>query len=181
MPTNLYGPGDNFDLENSHVLPAMIRKFHEAKTVDRPFVELWGTGSPHREFLYVDDLADALVFLMKNFNATKNDKDEDVFINVGVGKDVSIQEAAELVKSVVGFAGDIKWNTDMPNGTPKKLLHVSRLHNLGWKESHTLRRGLEKAYEWYLNNPPQGIYQPPEGYDLKNDLAGDEHYNFRSL
>ena len=152
MATNLYGPGDNFDLDNSHVLPAMIRKFHEAKTADRPFVELWGTGSPYREFLYVDDLADALVFLMKHFDATKNHKDEDVFINVGVGTDVSIKEAADLVKNIVGFNGEIKWNTNMPNGTPKKLLDVTRLHDLGWKESHTLRIGLEQTYEWYLKN-----------------------------
>ena len=181
MPTNLYGPGDNFDLENSHVLPAMIRKFHEAKAANRPFVELWGTGSPHREFLYVDDLADALVFLMKNFDATKSDKDEDVFINVGVGKDVSIQEAADLVKSIVGFSGDIKWNTDMPNGTPKKLLDVSRLHNLGWRESHTLKQGLEKAYEWFLKHPPQEIYPPLGTHDLKNGLSGCEYHNFCSL
>ena len=152
MPTNLYGPGDNFDLENSHVLPAMIRKFHEAKVASRPFVELWGTGSPYREFLYVDDLADALVFLMDNFDAAKTDKDEDVFINVGVGTDVTIKEAADLVKSVVGFSGEIRWNTDMPDGTPRKLLDVSRLHDLGWRESHSLRLGLEKTYKWRLKN-----------------------------
>ena len=154
MPTNLYGPGDNFDLNNSHVLPAMIRKFHEAKVDNRDFVELWGTGRPRREFLYVDDLSDALLFLMENFNAAKNQKDEDVFINVGVGKDVTIKEAGDLVKHVVGFKGDIKWNKDMPDGMPKKLLDVNRLHHLGWKESHTLKSGLEKTYAWYLKNQP---------------------------
>ncbi len=152
MPTNLYGPGDNFDLNNSHVLPAMMRKFHEAKVAGKPFVELWGTGKPRREFLYVDDLADALLFLMKNFDATENNKDEDVFINVGVGTDVTIKEAADLVQHVVGFKGTIKWNRDMPDGMPKKLLDVSRLHDLGWRASHSLQEGLRKTYTWYLSN-----------------------------
>jgi GDP-L-fucose synthase len=152
MPTNLYGPGDNFDLESSHVLPAMIRKFHEAKAGNKKTVELWGTGTPMREFLYVDDLADALVFLINNFDAGKGSAASRMFANVGVGEDVTIKELAHLVQSTVGFKGEIVWNTEMPDGTPRKLLDVSRLHELGWKAEHSLALGIEKTYDWYLTN-----------------------------
>jgi GDP-L-fucose synthase len=148
MPTNLYGPGDNFDLETSHVLPAMMRKFHEAKVAGRPHVELWGTGSPRREFLFVDDLADALVYLMENMSPTL----EQTFVNVGVGADVTIAQLARTVQNIVGFEGDIEWNTAMPDGTPRKLLDVSRLTELGWSASHSLEQGIEKTYNWYLKN-----------------------------
>jgi GDP-L-fucose synthase len=149
MPTNLYGPGDNFDLESSHVLPAMIRKFHEAKAAGRPEVELWGTGAPRREFLYVDDLADALVFLMHRFEPTR----ERTFLNVGVGTDVAIAELAALVQRTVGYAGAIRWNTAMPDGTPRKLLDVGGLDALGWRAATPLAEGLAKTYAWFLANP----------------------------
>ena len=149
MPTNLYGPRDNFDLENSHVIPAMIRKFHEAKIAGEESVELWGTGSPRREFLYVDDLADALVFLMERFDATGDPAAEKMFVNVGTGVDVTIKELAELVRETVGFEGEIVWNTSMPDGMMKKLLDVSALTELGWRASHSLEQGLKKAYAWY--------------------------------
>jgi len=143
MPTNLYGPNDNFDLENSHVLPALIRKFHEAKTNDLPDVEIWGTGSPRREFLYVDDLADALYFLMLNYN-------EKEFVNIGYGNDVTIKELALLIKDIVDYKGDIIFDTSKPDGTPRKLMDSGKLRNLGWKPSFTLEQGISKAYEWYL-------------------------------
>jgi len=142
MPTNLYGPGDNFDLKTSHVHPAMIRKFHDAKVNGAPTVELWGTGFPRREFLYVDDLADALVFLLDHFDAGRGREN---FVNVGVGEDVTIRELAELVRDVVAYSGDIVWNSKMPDGTPRKLLDVSRLHDLGWKASTSLREGLQST------------------------------------
>jgi len=148
MPTNLYGPGDNFDLESSHVLPAMIRKFHEAKLAGRPSVELWGTGAPKREFLFVDDLADALVFLMEKFEPSF----ARMFLNVGVGEDLSIKELAELVRRTVGFEGDIAWNAAMPDGTPRKLLDVSGLRDLGWSAATPLEAGLAKTYAWFLEN-----------------------------
>jgi GDP-L-fucose synthase len=149
MPTNLYGPGDNFDLESSHVLPAMIRKFHEAKLAGQASVELWGTGTPRREFLFVDDLADALVFLMDRFEPTR----ERSFVNVGVGEDVSIAELAALVRKIVGYEGAILWNTAMPDGTPRKLLDVGALHALGWRAATTLEAGLKRTYAWFLENP----------------------------
>jgi GDP-L-fucose synthase len=148
MPTNLYGPGDNFDLESSHVLPAMIRRFHEAKLAGRPSVELWGTGAPRREFLYVDDLADALVFLMERFDATP----ERTFVNVGVGEDVSISDLAALVARAVGYAGGIAWNAAMPDGTPRKLLDVGEMNAMGWKASTSLEEGVRKTYEWFCAN-----------------------------
>jgi len=151
MPTNLYGPGDNFNLDTSHVLPALIRKFHEAKERDDPAVTVWGTGSPRREFLYVDDLADALVFLMENFNADPKNPD-DVFVNVGVGEDLSIKELAELIGEVVGYKGKIKWDSSMPDGTPQKLLDVSRMTKMGWKAKTPLKEGVHAAYNWYLEN-----------------------------
>ena len=155
MPTNLYGPRDNFNLQNSHVLPALMRKFHEAKLSGQPSAEVWGTGKVRREFLYVDDLADALVFLMENFDAGRDREDEKMFVNVGVGEDVTIRELAELVRKVVGYPGEITWNTSMPDGTPRKLLDVGRLHALGWRAKHSLEEGLRKMYAWYLENPPK--------------------------
>ncbi|MCF2501580.1 GDP-L-fucose synthase [Dyadobacter sp. CY357] len=143
MPTNLYGPNDNYDLNNSHVLPAMVRKFHEAKEENKPFVELWGTGSPLREFLHADDLADACYFLMQNY-------DEPGFLNVGVGADVSIKTLAEMIQRVTGYTGEIHWNTDKPDGTPRKLMDVSKLHALGWKHRVELEDGIAVTYQDFL-------------------------------
>jgi GDP-L-fucose synthase len=143
MPTNLYGSFDNFDLETSHVLPALIRKFHEAKTGHSPSVTIWGTGTPKREFLYIDDLADACVFLMKNY-------DRPEIINIGVGEDVTISGLAALVKKIVGYSGEIVYDPSNPDGTPRKLLDVSRLHSLGWKANISLEEGIARTYEWYV-------------------------------
>jgi GDP-L-fucose synthase len=151
MPTNLYGPNDNFDLQNSHVLPAMMRKFHEAKQRGDTKVELWGSGLPRREMLYVDDLADALLFVMLHYNADPK-KPDDVFLNIGVGEDLSIKELASLVKEIVGYRGEIVWNTSMPDGMPRKVMDVSRLTALGWKATTRLEDGIRKTYEWYLRN-----------------------------
>lgn len=145
MPTNLYGPNDNFDLQNSHVLPALIRKFHEAKVNGRDTVEVWGTGTPLREFIYVDDMADACVFLMENYDGEQH-------VNIGTGEEVSIRELAETVKEVVGFEGELVFNTDMPDGTPRKLTTVDKLHRLGWKHKTSLNGGIKLAYEWFLEN-----------------------------
>ena len=145
MPTNLYGPHDNFDLESSHVLPAMIRKFHEAKIANSPSVALWGTGSAQREFLHVDDLADASLFLMENY-------DDSTIINVGTGEDVHIRELAEKIKFIVGYEGKIDWDTTKPDGTPRKLLDVTKLHDLGWEHNTTLDEGLRSTYEWFKKN-----------------------------
>ena len=145
MPTNLYGPYDNYDLKGSHVLPAMIRKFHEAKMQNAPTVELWGTGSPLREFLYVDDMADACVFLLENYDGEQH-------VNIGTGKELTIKELAELVKKTVGFEGEIVWNSSMPDGTPRKLTDVSKLHELGWTHKVELQEGVKLAYEWFKEN-----------------------------
>lgn len=145
MPTNLYGPGDNFDLKSSHVLPAMIRKFHDAKEAAKSYVEIWGSGIPRREFLHVDDLASATVFLMLNY-------DSEEIINVGVGEDVSIRDLAELVQEVVGHQGELVFDTSKPDGTPRKLMDVSRLQALGWQASIGLREGIKQTYDWYLEN-----------------------------
>ena len=145
MPTNLYGPNDNYDLNGSHVLPAMIRKFHEAKVDGKERVELWGTGTPLREFLYVDDMADACVFLLENYSGEQH-------VNIGTGVEVSIKELAGIVKQVVGYEGEIYWNTRMPDGTPRKLTDVSKLHDLGWKHTVDLLEGVQMAYDWFLNN-----------------------------
>ena len=145
MPTNLYGPGDNFSLENSHVLPALMRKFHEAKTSGAAEVVVWGTGSPRREFLYVDDLADAALFLMRNYSAEE-------LVNVGCGQDLTILELAQTVAEVVGFQGRLRFDVSKPDGTPRKLLDVSRLSALGWKAQVPLRDGLERTYRWYLEH-----------------------------
>jgi GDP-L-fucose synthase len=144
MPTNMYGPGDNFDLENSHVLPALIRKFHEAKLKNSETVTLWGSGSPLREFLHSDDLASASLFLLESY-------DDAVPINVGTGKDISILELARLIKDVVGFAGEIKWDASKPDGTPRKLLDVSRLTALGWQSSISLQEGINSTYKSFVS------------------------------
>jgi GDP-L-fucose synthase len=142
MPTNLYGPNDNYDLNNSHVLPAMIRKFHEAKLENKPSVELWGTGSPMREFLHVNDLAEACVYLMENYN-------DRTLVNIGTGVDVTIKELAETIKNEVGYEGEIVWNTEKPDGTPRKLMDVSKLNGLGWKHSIELKDGIAMVYNEY--------------------------------
>jgi len=143
MPTNLYGPNDNYDLQKSHVLPAMIRKFHNAKVNGAPRVELWGDGSPLREFLHVDDLAEACVHLMENY-------DEKLFVNVGTGTDLSIKELAILVKDIIGYDGEIIWDSSKPNGTPRKLMDVSRINEFGWKHKIDLPTGISKVYEDFL-------------------------------
>ena len=140
MPTNLYGPNDNYDLNNSHVLPALIRKFHTAKVENQPQVEIWGTGTPLREFLHVDDLAAACLFLMENYN-------EELFLNVGSGTDISIKDLALLVKKTVGYEGDLVFNTSKPDGTPRKLMDVSRINQLGWKHNISLEDGIKTVYE----------------------------------
>jgi GDP-L-fucose synthase len=159
MPTNLYGPGDNFDLQNSHVLPALIRKFHEAKEYGNPNVVVWGSGTPLREFLYVDDLADACIFVMHKYSGSE-------IINVGVGQDISIGELARVVREVVGYEGEIVYDATKPDGTPRKLLDVSKLSSLGWKARTPLREGIEHTYAWYLRANEQtsvkrhgGIYK----------------------
>jgi GDP-L-fucose synthase len=145
MPTNLYGPGDNFDLEKSHVLPAMIRKFHEAKLGQKPAVTLWGTGKALREFLHVDDLADACLFLMEKY------EDPDI-INIGTGQDLSIADLACIVRDVVGFEGGIVYDASKPDGTPRKLVDVSKINNFGWRAQIGLREGLAQTYQWFLDN-----------------------------
>ncbi len=150
MPTNLYGPGDNFDLQNSHVLPALIRKFHEAKLKSQvsqssksdTTVEVWGTGSPRREFLHVNDLAEACVFLMNNYN-------ESEIVNIGAGVDITIKELAEMIKGIVGFEGKIVWDTSKPDGTPRKLLNVDKIKDLGWEAKINLQEGIEQTYNWF--------------------------------
>ena len=144
MPTNMYGPGDNFDLESSHVLPALIRKFHDAKKLGAKRVNLWGSGTPRREFLHADDLGKACLFLLERY-------DDDLAINVGVGKDVSIKELAELVQAVTGFKGNIEWDATKPDGTPRKLLDVSRITTLGWEPTISLEDGILSTYDWYKN------------------------------
>jgi len=145
MPTNLYGTGDNFNLENSHVMPALIRKFHDAKENGESSVEVWGTGSPRREFLHVDDMADATIYLMHNYNG------EDI-VNIGVGDDVSIKELAELVKETVDFRGELVFDTSKPDGTPRKLLDVTKLNEAGWKAKINLKDGVKSTYQWFLDN-----------------------------
>ena len=145
MPANMYGPGDNFDLDNSHVLPALIRKFHDAKTRGEARVSLWGSGSPLREFLHADDLASACIFLLENY-------DDEIAVNVGTGKDLSIKDLAELIKEIVGFDGAIEWDSSKPDGTPRKLLDVSRITALGWSPSIGLEEGIRSTYEWFLAN-----------------------------
>ena len=145
MPTNLYGPGDNFSLDNYHVVPALIRKIHEAKFSEKNSLVIWGSGEPRREFLYVDDLSDACLFLLKNYNEEKP-------INIGWGEDISVLELAELISSVIGYTGKINFDMSRPDGTPRKLLDVSRLKALGWQAMTQLRAGIETTYKWYLSN-----------------------------
>jgi GDP-L-fucose synthase len=145
MPTNLYGQNDNFDLTSSHVLPALIRRFHEAKINNMPEVVIWGTGTPKREFLYVDDLADALVFLMENYN-------ESEIINIGCGEDLPIMDLAKLVAKTVGFTGEIKTDVSKPDGTPRKLVDVTKLFSLGWRPKIGLEEGIKQTYQWFLEN-----------------------------
>jgi GDP-L-fucose synthase len=145
MPTNLYGPGDNFDLENSHVLPALLRKFHEAKERGATEVAVWGTGTPRREFMHVDDLANAAVYLMRR-------PTEHTLVNIGIGEDISIRELAEMIREIVGFKGGICFDATKPDGTPRKLLDVTRLHSLGWRAKIALREGIVATYRWYLEN-----------------------------
>lgn len=145
MPTNLYGPNDNFDLKTSHVFPALIRKFHEAKVKHAPTVTVWGTGAPRREFLHVDDLAAACIHLMNTY-------DDPTIVNIGTGEDVSIKEFAEMVKRVVGYQGEIVWDTSKPGGTPRKLLDVAKVNALGWKAKITLLDGISKTYQWYVES-----------------------------
>ncbi len=145
MPTNLYGPNDNFDLETSHVLPALIRKFHEAKANNAPYVEIWGTGTPRREFLHSDDMADACVYLMQNYNSSE-------IVNIGVGEDISIAELAEVIRTTVQYTGEIQYDTSKPDGTPRKLVDVSRINDLGWKARITLREGIASTYREFLDH-----------------------------
>lgn len=145
MPTNLYGENDNFNLQTSHVIPALIRKFHEAHNNNFKYVEVWGTGKPKREFLYSDDLADACLFLMNNYESSE-------IVNIGVGEDVTIRELAEKIKHIVGFNGEIRFDSTKPDGTPRKLVDVSRIHSLGWKASTSLEEGLQKTYKWFLQD-----------------------------
>ena len=145
MPTNLYGPNDNFDLQNSHVLPAFIRKFHDAKTAGNKEVIVWGTGSSKREFLHVDDLADAVVFLMNSYN-------ESNIINIGTGEDISIKDLAELIKRLTDFSGTIQWDASKPDGMPRKLLDVTKLHALGWKHHYSLNEGITTTIDWFTKN-----------------------------
>ena len=146
MPTNLYGPHDNYDLNNSHVLPALLRKFHEAKINNQPEVTVWGSGTPRREFLHADDMADACVFLMKNY-------DQAGLVNIGVGEDISIKELAELISDITGYKGNIVFDSSKPDGTPRKLLDVSKLSMLGWQASIHLKNGIEKVYKGkFLSN-----------------------------
>jgi GDP-L-fucose synthase len=147
MPTNLYGPNDNYDLNNSHVLPALIRKFHEAKIKHEPSVQMWGTGSPRREFLHADDLADACYFLMQQY-------DGEGFVNIGTGEDVTIKELALIVKEIVGFEGEIEHDLSKPDGTPRKLMDVTKLHNMGWKARIELHAGIQKVYKDFIKTEP---------------------------
>jgi len=142
MPTNLYGPGDNFDLQSSHVLPALMRKFHEAKLRDAKSVEIWGTGTPRREFLHVDDLADAVVYLLQNYEG-------EPIVNIGWGEDLTISELANTIMSVIGYTGGLSFDHSKPDGTPRKLLDVSRLHSLGWRPRISLQSGIESTYAWF--------------------------------
>lgn len=169
MPTNLYGINDNFDLNSSHVLPALIRKMHDAKVSNLPTVTLWGTGNPKREFLYVDDLAEALIFLMKNHN-------ESDWVNIGTGEDISIKELANLIKQIVGYEGELVWDNSKPDGTPKKLLDVSKINSLGWKHKTNLNEGIRKTYDWYLKKNSESIKKPKisvvmPAYNVENFIS----------
>ena len=153
MPTNLYGPNDNFDLQSSHVLPALIRKFHEAKIENSDVVEVWGSGKSKREFLYVEDLAEACVYILENINAeTLNDRMGISHLNIGCGEDISISDLACIIGDIIDYKGEIRYDTSKPDGTPKKLLEISRLRDLGWESTITLHEGIRRSYNWYLEN-----------------------------
>ncbi|MFH0733072.1 MAG: GDP-L-fucose synthase [bacterium] len=152
MPTNLYGPFDNYNLSTSHVMPAFINKFHNAKVNNLPYVEIWGTGTPKREFLYVEDLADAVVYLMDKINGQDLYDNNITHLNIGAGEDLTIAQLAETVKTIVGYQGQIKYDSEKPDGTPRKLLDVTRLHNLGWKHKTQLQDGIKLSYNWFLEN-----------------------------
>jgi GDP-L-fucose synthase len=162
MPTNVYGPEDNFDLETSHALPALIRKFHDAKMEGNNVVTVWGSGTPRREFLHVDDLADACLFIMKHY-------DENEMINIGVGKDITISELSELIKQIVEFNGEIRYDNSKPDGTPRKLLAVSRLDSLGWRSRISLREGIEKTYKWYVREGTRYTVQGTRGEKIPKE------------
>ncbi|MBI5663017.1 MULTISPECIES: GDP-L-fucose synthase [Ignavibacterium] len=157
MPTNLYGPNDNFDLQTSHVLPALIRKFHEAKTNNNPSVTIWGTGKPLREFLFVDDLAEAILFMMEKVEASDLYNLGITHLNIGSGKDISISDLAALISEIIGYNGKIEYDTTKPDGTPRKLMDVSRINSLGWKYKTELEEGIKKTYDWFLNNYIQKV------------------------
>jgi len=152
MPTNMYGPNDNFNLETSHVLPALMRKFHDAKKSNAPTVTLWGSGKPMREFMYVEDIADAMIFMLENINASDLYENGISQLNIGTGKDLTISELASIISEVVGYNGEIVYDSTKPDGTPRKLMDVSRINSLGWKYSTELKDGIEKTYNWYLEN-----------------------------
>jgi GDP-L-fucose synthase len=153
MPTNLYGPYDNFDLKTSHVIPALLRKFHEAKVNNSPTVSVWGSGTPRREFLHVDDMARASIFLIEQFHPTKAQNEQgDIFFNAGTGVDQTINELAQMIKEVVGYKGKIAWDSSKPDGTPQKLQDVSRIHELGWHHQIDLKEGLKSTYQWFIDN-----------------------------
>lgn len=152
MPTNMYGPNDNFDLHTSHVLPALLRKFHEANLSKLPAVTLWGSGKPMREFMYVEDLADAMIFMLENINAADLYENSISQLNIGTGKDLTISELASIISAVVGYNGETIYDSTKPDGTPRKLMDVSRINSLGWKYKTELKEGIEKTYKWYLEN-----------------------------
>lgn len=152
MPTNLYGMNDNYHSQNSHVLPALIKKIHNAKEAHQEQITLWGTGSPMREFLYVDDLAEACIYLV-------NEYDSPDIINIGTGEDISIFDLANLIKDIVGYEGEIRWDSSVPDGTPKKQLDVTKIHNLGWKHKTSLREGIEKTYQFFLEGKGRNIFE----------------------
>ena len=151
MPTNLYGQNDNFDLRSSHVLPALIRKFHDAKAGQIPFIEIWGTGAPLREFLHVDDMADACVYLMENYNGLEH-------VNIGTGEEISIKDLAFLIKDIVGYEGELRFDSSKPDGTPRKLSDCTKLNALGWKSRIDLKSGIQSTYEWYIKGIGNGYY-----------------------
>lgn len=148
MPTNLYGPNDNFDLQTSHVMPALIRKFHEAKINNKPYVEIWGTGKPLREFLHVDDMADACVYLMENYDGEEH-------VNIGTGREVTIRKLAKIIANIVGYKGELKFDDSKPDGTPRKLLDVNKLNSLGWRYKIELEEGIKEVYQWFIKNYPK--------------------------
>jgi GDP-L-fucose synthase len=165
MPTNLYGPNDNFDLTSSHVVPALIRKFHEAKVAGSREVTIWGTGTPRREFLHVDDLADACVFLMNHY-------DDEMHVNVGTGEDLTIAELASIVRDTVHPSAEIRYDASKPDGSPRKLLDVSRLHGLGWRHRIELRQGIANSYEWFLNHAHDARLGPAQAFaQVRQDLT----------